>query len=39
MIAGQSVGVLYDSFFIDIHEDLLATHCADTVREVLGRHA
>lgn len=39
MIAGESIRVLYDPFFIDVHEDLLSAHSTDAVRKVLSRHS
>lgn len=39
MVAGQPVRVLNNALLTDVHEDLLPTHGAHAVREVLGWHA
>lgn len=38
MVAGEPVGVLYNTLFANVHKDGLTTHSTDVVREVLGWH-
>lgn len=38
MVAGEPVGVLYNTLFANVYKDGLTTHSTDVVREVLGWH-
>lgn len=38
MVAGEPVGVLYNTLFANIYKDGLTTHSTDVVREVLSWH-
>lgn len=39
MVAGESVGVLYDPLFTHIHKDWLTTDSTDAVRQVFSGHS